>query len=150
MNMFRLFIIVALMPVYVFAAGDCSMVSEYITLQFGVETEIPDPNEMFTLDVYHTDVELSFTASGWDVEYSYDPPAGEMDIQIDHGLLYVNENNVYNLSYIPSGYEFIGFTPNEDFWILPQTSKAGVLHLGFAAQESDSANPLRLGPERPG
>lgn len=149
MKVVRLFLLAALLPAACFAAADCAMISQQATLTFGVETDIPDLNDTFTVDVYHTDFEISFTANGWDTVYSFDPPAGEMDIDPNGSVLYVNEKARWNLSSVPSGYEFIGFTPGETFWILPQGLKSGVLHFGFAAEHSDTANLCYWNPDDP-
>lgn len=149
MKTLRLFFVVLFVPAVCWAVGDCSMISQDVTLTFGVETETPDSNQIYTLDIFHTDVEVSFTAQGWDIEYSYDHTEGALDIDPAQSILYVNENATWNLTSVPSGFEFIGFTPNEDFWILPQSSQSGVLHLGFAAQESDSANLCDWDPNDP-
>lgn len=131
------------------ADPNCSMLSEEVTLYFGIETNIPDINHPVTVDVYHTDVEVSFTSAGWDVVLSYDEPGfpGGNDVNLNESLLYGNENSY--IASVPAGFEFTGANEGDEMWILPQSSGNGALPLGFAAERSDSFNLCNWEPNDP-
>jgi surface-anchored protein len=131
------------------AQGHCAKVSQDVTLYFGMEMKLPDPNHPVTVDTYHTDFEVSFGPSGWGIVISYDgPDAGvtHQDLPPADALLYGNAASRWVLASIPAGYEFIGATPGQPFWILPQNAGTGALALGFAAERADTG---RLCPWNP-
>jgi surface-anchored protein len=131
------------------AQGHCAKVSTDVTLYFGIETDQPDPNHPITVDLYHTDFEVSFRPTGWDVAISYDGPnAGghSLDIRPEDALLYGNARSRWVLSSIPKGYEFIGAKPGKPFWVLPQNAGTGALALGFAAERADTGRLCRWNP----
>jgi surface-anchored protein len=131
------------------AQGHCAKVSTEVTLHFGIETDVPDPNHPITVDLYHTDFEVSFRASGWAVVVSYDGPAagtGGSDIPPQDALLYGNVNSRWVLSSIPADFAFIGAKPGEPFWILPQSAGSGALALGLAAEQVDVDRLCRWNP----
>jgi surface-anchored protein len=131
------------------AQGHCAKVSQDVTLYFGIETNLPDPNHPTTVDMYHTDVEVSFRSSGWDPVISYDEPGTGVkgrDLPPQDALLYGNANSRWVLPSIPAGFEFIGAEAGQPFWILPQSAGTGVLPLGFAAQCADTGRLCRWNP----
>jgi surface-anchored protein len=132
----------------VLGQGHCAKVSTDVTVYFGIDTDLPDPNHPTTVDFYHADFEVSFTPSGWDVLISHDVPgtAGGRDIPLADALLYGGSNSQWVLSSIPPDFEFIGAQPDEPFWILPQNAGTGALPLGFAAERADTG---RLCPWNP-
>jgi surface-anchored protein len=120
-----------------------------VTLYFGIETSLPDPNHPISVDLYHTDFEVSFRTTGWDPMISYDGPgtgANGLDINLQEALLYGNTNSRWVLSSVPAGYGFIGAKPGQPFWILPQNSGTGALPLGFAAERADTSRLRRWNP----
>ena len=127
--------------------GECTKLSRSVTLNFGVEVELPDPNFTYTIDYYHTDIEVAFTQSGWAMSLFHDAPGTDgIEIDPNDGLLNVNANARWNMSSVPSGYEFIGIVPGEDFWILPQHSAGDVLPLGFCTEASDTMKLCQWDP----
>jgi surface-anchored protein len=141
-------LLMAALPAW--AGGHCAKVSTDVTLYFGIETDLPDPNHPFTVDLYHTDVEVSFRTTGWAVVISHDLPgagAKSLEIPTDEALLYANPKSRWVLPAIPPGYEFIGATPGEPLWILPQSAGTGALPLGIAAERADAGRLCRWNPE---
>lgn len=131
-----------MLSAYCQAADYCAMISETVTFYFGVETEIPDPYHPITVDTYHTDLEVSFIPSGWDLIISHDSPGspiGGVAIDPAEGLLYANANARITLASIPAAFGFIGAQPNKPFWVMPQTPGNGALALGFAVELSASS-----------
>jgi surface-anchored protein len=129
--------------------GHCARVWTDVTVYFAVETGAPDPNHPITLDTYHTDFEVSFGTTGWDVVVSYDGPtagAGGLDIPPQDALLYANTNSRWVLPSIPAGFAFIGAQPGQPFWILPQNAGTSVLPLGLAAERADTGRLCRWNP----
>ena len=125
------------------ASGECKTIhSDVITLHFGVETgfQANDPN---VFDEGHTHIDVSFTNSGWaglvESEESGNCVAAE------EAFLHVNEIGRWNLGSVPPGYEFIGFVPGENFWILDQNEIEGLLCPGFGA-DSDMVNLCEWNP----
>ncbi|OHB59547.1 MAG: hypothetical protein A2167_04205 [Planctomycetes bacterium RBG_13_46_10] len=123
------------------AQDKCTLISSDITtFYFGVETPIPDVNHPITIDFFHTDLEVAFTQTGWDIAVASDDPdspPGETTVEPAEALLYINSNARINLSFIPNGFEFIGAKPGETFWVLPQSEGSGALPLGLCAEEAD-------------
>jgi surface-anchored protein len=131
------------------ALGHCAKVSKDVTLYFGIETNLPDPNHPIAVDVYHTDFEVSFRATGWCPVISFDGPGtgtNGLDIKPQDALLYGNSKSRWVLTSIPAGFEFIGAKADQPFWILPQNSGTGVLPLGFASEEADTGLLCRWNP----
>lgn len=129
--------------------GHCAKIGTDVTLYFGIETEVPDPNHPTTVDVYHTDFDVSFTTAGWDVLFSHDLPetAGGLNIPLADTLLYGGAGSRWVLASIPPDFEFIGAQPNEPFWILPQNAGTGVLPLGIAAERADTGRLCSWNPQ---
>jgi surface-anchored protein len=136
-----LVVVLAIISSPVLAQDKCTLISSDITtFHFGIETAIPDVNHPITVDFFHTDIEVPFTQSGWDISVASDEPDspfGEENIPPQDALLYVNSNARINLPSIPSGFEFIGARPGETFWVLPQSESSGILPLGLCAEEAD-------------
>ncbi len=133
-----------------FGQGDCARVSTDVTFFFGIDVPVPDPNHPFTVDLWHTDLELSFRPEGWTVVVSHDPPgAGPagLDIEPVEALLLANPETMWLLSSIPPDFDFIGATPGEPFWVLPQNTFSAGLALGMAVELADSG---RFCPWNPG
>jgi len=132
------------------AQAHCAKISTDITFYFGIETSVPDPNHPITVDLFHTDLELSFRPTGWEVLVSYEG-AGHgsetLDIPPEEALLYSNPNSRWVLPSIPPEFQFIGARPGDPFWILPQNAVTNTLPLGIAAEQADSG---RLCPWNPG
>ena len=123
-----------------FAQGHCARVSTDVTFFFGVATEVPDPNHPVTVDIFHTDLELSFRRSGWAVVVSYEPPDAPpegLDLLPAEALLFANPSTRFDLASVPLGFEFIGAKPGEPFWILPQNTFTNALALGIAIERAD-------------
>jgi hypothetical protein len=116
-----------------------------------METPLPqEPNGPVAVDLYHTDLELSFRPGGWEIVVSHDCPgcgAAGLDLPPEEALLLGNPNSAWLLSSIPPAFEFIGAKPGEPFWVLPQSSGSGALPLGLAVEQADRA---RLCPWNPG
>ena len=132
-----------------FASSSCSMLSEKVTLYFGIETSDQDPCGLYLVDTYHTDVEVSFTSGGWDILLSHDAPGypDGIDISPQSGLLYANSKTRNSLATIPAGYDFIGAVPGETFWVLPQNAGNGELPLGIACERSDGSGLCIWNPD---
>lgn len=124
------------------AQGHCARVSTEVTFRFGIETLLPEePNGPVAVDLYHTDLELSFRPGGWEVVVSHDCPgcgAAGLHLLPEEALLVGNPNSTWLLSSIPPAFEFIGAQPGEPFWILPQNAGSGALPLGIAVEQADS------------
>lgn len=134
------------------AQGHCAKVSTDVTFFFGIETPGPDPNHPVSVDLWHTDLELSFRPLGWEVVVSFDGPgtgAEGMDILPEDALLMGNQAGQWVLPSIPSDFAFIGARPGEPFWILPQNAGTGALPLGIAVEQSDSPRLCTWNPEDP-
>ncbi len=134
------------------AQEHCARVSKDVTFYFGIETPVPDANHPVTVDLFHTDLELSFRPTGWDVLVSHDEPgygSGGLDIPPHEALLYGNPSTRWNLSWIPPDFEFIGAEPGEPFWVLPQNAVAEVLPLGIAVEQADSGRLCDWNPGDP-
>lgn len=123
------------------AEEHCTLISSDITtFYFGVETPIPDINHPIIIDFFHTDIEVAFTQTGWDIAIASDEPdspLGEIAVEPAEALLYVNTNARITLPSIPNGFEFIGAKPGGTFWVLPQTEGTGALPLGLCADQAD-------------
>lgn len=131
------------------AQGHGAKVSQDVTLYFGIETKLPDPNHPVTVDTYHTDFEVSFQPSGWGIVLSYagpSPSTTHRDLRPEEALLYGNPESRWVLSSIPAGFAFIGAKPGRPFWILPQNAGTTALALGFAAERADTAHLCRWNP----
>jgi surface-anchored protein len=131
------------------AEGHCAKVSKDMTLYFGIETNLPDPNHPVSVDTYHADFDVSFRSGGWDVVISYEGPgssATHQDLCPEEALLYGNAQSRWLLSSIPARFEFIGARPGQPFWILPQNAGSGALPLGLAAEEADTGRLCRWNP----
>jgi hypothetical protein len=108
--------------------------SEVITLTFAVETTLPDST---LLDNAHIDIQAPYQQGGF--FGSVYQTIGETPVGTpDDSYLFVNPTNRLNLSAGElGGFDFIGATPNEDFWLLPQalrgSSTPDYLYLGLAA-----------------
>ena len=123
------------------AGGHDAKVFKDVTLYFGVETKTPDPNHPNTVDLYHTDFEVSYQTTGWAPFIHFNAAGSGTEglwIKPQDALLYANANSRWVLSPIPAGFEFIGAKPGQPFWILPQSATSGVLPLGFAAEHADT------------
>ncbi len=134
----------------VLGQGHCAKVSTDVTVYFGIETDLPDPNHPVTVDYYHTDFEVSFRTTGWDVLISHDVPSAGgagLAIPLEDALLYGGANSQWVLASIPPDFEFIGAQPNEPFWILPQNAGTGALPLGVAAERADSGRLRSWNPQ---
>jgi surface-anchored protein len=136
-----LILVFAAISTPVLAEEHCTLISSDITtFYFGVETPIPDPDHPITIDFFHTDIEVAFTQTGWDIAVASDEPdspLGEIAVEPAEALLYVNTNARITLSSIPNAFEFIGAKPGETFWVLPQTEGTGALPLGLCAEQAD-------------
>ena len=136
--------ITAIISLNCFGDNNCSMLNKDITLHFYIQGSESDPNnfdpnDFRIVDTYHTDIEVSFTNSGWDPHISFDSPGSGQEgerIEFENGLLFGNANTYY--SSIPGGFEFTGAGSGDELWILPQIANNGELPLGFATQNSDS------------
>jgi surface-anchored protein len=131
------------------AQGHYAKVFKDVTLYFGIETNLPDPNHPITVDTYHTDFEISFLSTGWGIVISFDGPNASVthqDIPPAKALLYGNTKSRWVMASIPAGYGFLGAKPGQPFWILPQNAGSGALPLGFATQREDTG---LLGPWNP-
>lgn len=127
--------------------GHAAKVSTDVTVYFGIETELPDPNHPVAVDLSHADFEVSFRPTGWNVLISFDAPgAGGRDVPLEDALLYGNVNSRWLLSSIPTDFAFIGARPDEPFWILPQSAGNGALALGIAAEQADTDRLCRWNP----
>jgi surface-anchored protein len=130
-------------------AQDCTSIATEVTFYFGIETPQPDVNHPVTVDLFHTDLEVSFTPAGWDVLVSYDEPGsgtGGRDVPPEAALLYGSVNARVNLPSIPPGFGFIGADAGETFWVLPQNEGNGALPLGVAAERTDAARLCAWNP----
>ncbi len=126
------------------ADPNCSLLSEEVTLYFGIETNLPDPCRPVTIDSTHTDIDVSFISTGWGIVISNDILG---DYDPNQCLLYGNENTYY--SPVPAGFEFTGANEGDEIWILPQNAYNGELPLGFAAEFSDSSKLRDWDPNDP-
>ncbi|MHC5060410.1 MAG: choice-of-anchor M domain-containing protein [Planctomycetota bacterium] len=129
----KILLYMVLLAAPVCTANNCSLLTQDVTLYFGIETPVPEPDFPVVIDRLHTDFEVSFTSSGWNIVHSYDGN----DINLDDGLLY-GDTNAYYAS-VPSGFEFTGAQAGDDIWILPQSFKPQVVYLGMAAEHSSGA-----------
>ena len=132
-----------------FADNDCSILRDYITLNFylentGNEPNDFDPNAFNKIEFGHTDVDISFTSAGWDSHYKV---MGNR-IDYDSGLIWGNSKTHYNS--VPAGYEFTGASSGDELWVLPQSSMSGAVYLGFNTENSISSNLCNWDPNYPG
>jgi len=133
----------------IWTQGHCAKVSKNVTLYFGIETDLPDPNHRITVDTYHTDFDVSFQPSGWDVVISYEGPSPSVthqDLCPEEALLYGNAKSRWLLPSIPAGFGFIGAKPGQPFWILPQNAGTGALPLGLSTEKADTGRLCRWNP----
>ncbi len=140
------------------AFGQVKISSVVTTFYFGVETPLPNPDHPDTVDIFHTDLNLPYSGCQWNLAVSHDDlpptpenPDGDRLIDPEDALIYVNPNARFNLPSIPAGFEFIGATPGEDFWILPQSQNPNVLWIGTQSEDSMTpADLAALAPWNPG
>lgn len=114
-----------------------------VTLRFGVETPTPDPNGLAIVDIWHTDVDFGLLGCGFGAVIGHDDPGAPAEgtlISPEDGLMVANSSARFNLPSIPPGFEFIGATPGENFWILPQTQDPSVLYLGLSSETMTPAD----------
>lgn len=145
-----LIIAVVIATSYSFAPAEdnCAVISSSPqTFYFGVETPIPDSNHPYTIDTYHTDIDVSFTKLGWVIQIFHDAPHGHSEdhdqeeaIAPEDALLYAGTHARITLDSIPPGFEFIGAEPGRTFWVLPQSTGGGALPLGIAAENADESS----------
>lgn len=143
-----IFLVSAGIPI-LWGRDDCTRISTEVTFNFSIENPLTDPNQMIAVDSYHTDLELSFRPTGWEVVVSHDCPgcgATGLDLPPDEALLMGNSNGRWVFASIPAGFEFIGAKPNEPFWILPQNAGSGALPLGVAVEQADSGRLCSWNP----
>ncbi len=94
--------------------GECvRSQSDIVTIYFGVETEIPNPNHPQTVPVAHTDIEIPLLFSGWDIHLKNDT-AGR--IETEQALFALDQTHRFSLASVPSYYDFLGVDNNETFW----------------------------------
>lgn len=124
-----------------------TVISDPVTFYFGVETE--DPNHPVLIDIHHTDVAMPFVGGEWDLHVHQHPP-GEGEVAPEDALLYANESARVVLDEVPPGYEFIGLTPGEPFWVLPQDPDPNVLFLGIASEDMEEGDVARVCVWNPG
>ena len=143
-SIFLIIIIVIMSGSLLYSDEDyCSTIySKIITVSFGVETGF-DPNDPNVFDEGHVHMGLSFTADGWDTHIHSETDGRE--VAAEKGFLHINEIARWNLTSVPAGYEFIGITPGEDFWILNDYEVEGLLFLGLGS-ESDMTNLCQWDP----
>jgi len=122
-----------------------TVISDPVTFYFGVETQDPD---LFLVDLYHTDLGMPYVAGEWDFHVHIEDL--ELELEPDEALLYVNENARLVLDEVPPGYEFIGFTPGQPFWVLPQNPNPLILYLGIASEDMEEGDIERLCIWNPG
>lgn len=116
------------------AAQPCTLSqSAVVTFHFGVEAT--DPGFAYVLDLFHTDLEIPRLDGQWAPGVHQDHPKGEIHAEPDEALLYVNSAARVTLPSIPPGFEFIGATPGEPFWVLPQNPNPAILFLGIGSEE---------------
>jgi hypothetical protein len=126
--------------------------SREVTFHFGIETPVPDVDHPVTVDLFHTDLEVSFTPDGWDLLVSYDEPGsgqGGAHVRPEDALLYGSPNARIALPSIPPGFEFIGAQAGQTIWVLPQNEGNGALPLGIAAERADSGRLCAWNPGDP-
>lgn len=122
------------------AAQPCTLSqSAVVTFHFGVEAT--DAGFVHVLDIFHTDLCIPRLGGQWTPGVRWDSPQGEMIAGPDEALLYVNPAARVTLPSIPPGFEFIGATPGEPFWVLPQNPNPAILYLGISS-EAMSAGDL--------
>jgi len=135
----------------VLAEERCTLISsKATTFYFGIETPLPDVNHPVTIDFFHTDIEVAFTQTGWDISVASDQPNSpleESSIAPEDALLYGNINARIMLPSIPSGFEFVGAKAGQTLWVLPQTGGSGVLPLGIAAEQADVSRLCLWNPD---
>ena len=99
-----------------------------------------------TINVFHTDIDVNYRQCAWQFVLSHDYPSPNVAYEPEHAMLYVNQFARVTLSSVPSGFEFIGLTPGEPFWRLPQSTvvNSKSLFLGMAAELMNSSDIARL------
>lgn len=141
-----LFAALALLPARATAEETCvTVISDPVTFYFGVETQ--DPN-LTLIDLVHADVGMPYVDGGW--EFHVHVEEGGLEYEPDEALLYANEHARVVLNEVPPGYEFIGLTPGEPFWVLPQNPDPQILYLGIASEEMDEHDIERICIWNPG
>lgn len=133
-----------------FAEACSRRCSKVVTFYFGVETSIPDPNHPYTVDIFHTDIDVPYLSNVWHMYVSHDDVPGGTAIPPEQALIYANQNARIQLASIPPNFQFIGAEPNETFWILPQTPDPDILYLGIAAETMTPSDHARLCTWNPG
>ncbi len=136
----------ALLPAGLTAGETCvTVISDPVTFYFGVETQDPDRT---LVDLYHTDLAMPYVDGEWDFHVHIEDL--ELELAPEEALLYVNENARLVLDEVPPGYEFIGFTPGQPFWVLPQNPDPLILYLGIASEDMEENDIQRLCIWNPG
>ncbi len=115
------------------SAIDIRLASGVVPLTFAVETQIPGSQP---LDNAHVDVQTPYQAGG-SFGSRYQTVGTEPAGTPGDSHLVVNPTNRLNLDAGGlANFDFIGATPDEDFWLLPQGQRPGglnYLYLGVAA-----------------
>lgn len=119
----------------------------------------PHPLNPETVNIFHTDIDVTYDGCppggvGWDIHISHDYPVLDRRIELDEGLVYVNQFARVTLPV--AGFEFTGVNVGEDLWILPQGDPGDVLWIGIASPISTQIqntymamwSPPGLGPAR--
>ncbi|MEJ5258732.1 MAG: choice-of-anchor M domain-containing protein [Anaerohalosphaeraceae bacterium] len=138
MNSYTGLMIAGWLSLAVQAAGThcVRMDSPVVTFYFGVETAFPDPNQMEVIDGFHTDLSTPYLCGEglcrWDFAVSPNdlPGGGARRIPPQRALLFVNPLARMTMPASPA-FAFLGASPGQTIWVLPQNYLSGVLWLGF-------------------
>ncbi len=114
--------------------------SEVKTVYFGIEVPTPDPDHPVTFSSGHTDVDVPYKDCAWQLEIS--PDSGQIDPE--DALIFAGVQARFILASIPPGFEFIGASPGQTFWVLPQNNTAGVVFLGISSESMTTTDRNRV------
>jgi hypothetical protein len=107
------------------------MASPVYTIRFGIESPVANSTE---LDRRHSDLELGYNQNGLFTARA-DLDNGTYGSLSNHHYA-ANTNTRFTPASIPPAFSFLGATPGQTFWVLPQTSPVGLnaLFLGVAVE----------------
>jgi surface-anchored protein len=126
------------------ARADQFMASMPLTIRVGIEADFPSSTR---IDAQHVDVELPYRAGG-NFEQLFEGDVVGL-VPGSQGHLYGNTLTRVTMPTNPS-FSFIGAAPGEQIWVLPQSSLAGRVFAGIAAETQSSSDVSEMLAWNPG
>jgi surface-anchored protein len=120
------------------------LTSDRVTFRFGMEADHPGTTR---IETGHTDARVTYRLGG---TFAPDVDGDDGTFPTTGATLYGNTGARVTLGTIPPQFAFIGATPNQPFWVLPQGQSPGVIYLGIAADNMTTGDRNELVDWNPG